>query len=70
MRQDLLKSKIEKSGKTMIHLANTLGITREALYNKLSGESEFKISEMNALIKDLRLTKEERDQIFFGHSGD
>lgn len=70
MRQDLLKEKIDESGKTMTHLANILGITREALYNKLAGESEFKISEMNALIRDLRLTKEERDQIFFGHKCD
>lgn len=70
MRLDLLNEKIKESGKTMVHLANAVGITREAFYKKLSGEFEFKLSEMNALVEDLRLTKEERDKIFFNEDSE
>ena len=61
----LLLSKIEASGKSKSEIAELLGITRQGLYNKLSGESEFKSSEIKLLSSFLSLTPEDRDIIFF-----
>lgn len=70
MKLDLLNKKIKASGKTITHIANAVGITRESLYQKLSGKWDFKLSEVNSLVNDLRLTKEERDEIFFTDKGE
>ena len=61
---DLLKKKMADSGMTITAIAQKSGILRESLYNKLAG-IEFKASEIQALSDVLRLTTEERDQIFF-----
>lgn len=67
MNIDKLRDTIDKSGKTITHIASVLGITREGLYNKLNGEVEFKLSEVQLLTEDLRLTTKERDDIFFNN---
>ena len=65
MNTGLLMAKIESSGKSKSELAELLGITRQGLYNKLCGDSEFKSSEIRILSGLLKLTPEERDLIFF-----
>lgn len=62
----LLNKSIINSGKTITHLSKTLKISREALYKKLNGETEFKISEANILVNELNLSTEDRTRIFFG----
>lgn len=61
---ELLKNKIESSGMTMTSVAKKSGIVRETLYNRLNGIGEFTASEIVGLSKTLRLSVEERDQIF------
>lgn len=61
----LLEETIHNSGMTMVAIAEKTGILRETLYNKLRGTSEFKASEISNLSKVLRLSAEERDNIFF-----
>lgn len=61
---ELLKNKIESSGMTMSSVAKKSGIVRETLYNRLNGIGEFTASEIVGLSKTLRLSVEERDQIF------
>lgn len=61
---ELLKNKIESSGMTMSSVAKKSGIVRETLYNRLNGIGEFTASEIVGLSKALRLSVEERDQIF------
>lgn len=61
---ELLKNKIESSGMTMSSVAKKSGIVRETLYNGLNGIGEFTASEIVGLSKTLRLSVEERDQIF------
>lgn len=61
----LLQAAISKSGTTITWLASELGISREGLYNKVSGKTEFKASEVVALTRLLHLELEERDRIFF-----
>lgn len=61
----MLRSKIDETGITIVALAAKCGITRESLYNKLEGKSEFKASEIHAITCALNLKKSERDKIFF-----
>ena len=65
MNVAMLVAKIEASGRSKSEIAEMLGITRQGLYNKLSGETEFKSSEIKILSMLLSLTPEERDHIFF-----
>ena len=61
---DLLREKIDSSGMTYTFIARQCGISRETLYNRLE-KPDFKASEIIALTRVLRLTKTERDKIFF-----
>lgn len=65
MNLNALNQSIEDSGITIISIANKIGISRQQLYKKLSGEVEFKVSEANLISDILRLTKKEKDEIFF-----
>lgn len=60
-----LKSAISDAGITIKWLAEQLGISREGLYNKICGKTEFKASEVVALTQLLHLNPNERDGIFF-----
>lgn len=66
MDSAMLAQKIELSGHSKSEIAEALGITRQGLYNKLSGEREFKSSEIKLLSALLKLDATERDHIFFG----
>lgn len=60
-----LKEKIKETGMTITFIAEKTGILRETLYNRFNGNADFKASEIVALTSVLRLTKAERDEIFF-----
>lgn len=62
---ELLRNKMDETGMTVVSISEKSGILRETLYNRMSGKGEFKASEIQALTKVLRLTKDERDDIFF-----
>ena len=49
----------------MVAIAEKSGMSRETLYNKLSGNSDFKASEIMGISETLRLSNAERDEIFF-----
>lgn len=61
----LLKNTIRDQGITIVSISEKIGITREGLYKKLAGEAEFKASEIEKISAALRLSKDERDAIFF-----
>ena len=65
LNEKLLRLKIEDSGITYTAIAKKIGITREGLYKKLSGDSEFKASEIVKISNILNLTVAERNRIFF-----
>lgn len=65
MNTTLLNEKIEASKMTRSAIAEQLGLTRQGLYNKLSGLNEFKSSEIKNLISLLSLTEQEQQAIFF-----
>lgn len=59
-----LKTIISNSGMTIVAIAKKCDISRETLYRKISGRSEFTASEIIRLTDTLSLSKEERDDIF------
>lgn len=61
---ELLMEKITDSGMTVKAVAEKSGILRETFYNRLKNP-DFKASEIVALTETLRLSKKERDAIFF-----
>ena len=66
----LLKDKIKEINVPLSTIAEKMGISRQTLYLKLSGERYFKMSEANAISDILRLTNRERNDIFFGDDVD
>lgn len=60
----LLKKYIDASGYKMKYIANRLDITYVALHNKLTGKTEFTISEAFVLKSLLKIPSEEWEEIF------
>lgn len=67
MNKELLKEAIQQSGITITALASKMGISREGLYNKINGQTEFTVSEINGVCDALRLDSSSRDAIFFSN---
>lgn len=62
---NLLKDKIAASGIKLGHIASEMSLSRSGLWKKLTGDSEFRTSEITKLCEILRLSDEERNNIFF-----
>ena len=60
-----LELQIKRVGITKKEIAKSLGISEQALFNKIKGETEFKAREIYKLTDILRLSAESRDLIFF-----
>lgn len=60
-----LREKIRLSGYKLSFVADKVGITRQALCNKINNRSDFQADEIQALYKLLGMTPEEREAIFF-----
>lgn len=60
-----LAEAINNSGMTVTAIADKAGMLRETLYNRLNRKGEFKASEISGISSALKLTNEERDDIFF-----
>lgn len=62
---ELLREKISLSGYKLQFIAEKMGLTYQGFLKKINNESEFKASEIKSLQTILRLSKKERDAIFF-----
>lgn len=62
---ELLQEKLNKSSFRMTFVAKELGITYQALLNKLNNKREFTYGEIISLGRLLHLTGAEVDRIFF-----
>ena len=62
---ELLQEKLNKSSFRMTFIAKELGITYQALLNKLNNKCEFNADEIISLGRLLHLTGAEVDRIFF-----
>lgn len=61
----LLAETIDESGLKREYIAGKVGITREGLWNKISGRTEFTASELAALKDVLSLSNARFRRIFF-----
>ena len=61
----LLAAKVSESGITKTALARKVGVSRESFYKKANGKTEFTATEIMKLADALRLTLEEKEEIFF-----
>ncbi len=61
---ELLKEKVKSSGMKIEPLARAVGLTREGFYKKLDRGTEWKPSQILVLCEYLRLSEEDRIQIF------
>lgn len=64
MDLEKLNEAIEKSGISITFIADAMNISRQQLYKKLAGETEFKVSEVNCLFNILKLSYKEKMDIF------
>lgn len=65
MEIEKVKNAIKESGISIVNLSRMSGINRATLYKRLNGVGEFTVSEIVGLTKAMRLTDEERNEIFF-----
>lgn len=64
INRELLEECIKKSGMKVSFIAESIGISKAGLYNKISGKSEFKVSEFLSMQKILSLDDETARDIF------
>lgn len=62
---EALRRKIKDSDYEQKGLAERLGLSDRGLRNKLSGQTQFKLHEVEQLARLLGMTAQERDRIFF-----
>lgn len=60
-----LRAAIARVGITNRRIAEYLGLSEQAFYNKIQGETEFKGSEIKGLAKVLNLSMRDINTIFF-----
>lgn len=61
-----LKGKIIELGRNVESVASSIGIDRATFYRKLATDGEtFTIGEADAIARELRLTRDEVNDIFF-----
>lgn len=61
----LLKERLRKSGLRLRYVAEQMGITYQALHNKIGNKTEFRQDEIRKLQSILSLTHEDMLLIFF-----
>jgi len=65
---EMLQQKIEKSGLKLQFIADQMGISRFALYQKIRNDADFRVPEVVKLCELLGITDmAEREAIFFAH---
>ncbi|MEG0591188.1 MAG: XRE family transcriptional regulator [Lachnospiraceae bacterium] len=66
MNTQMLKGKITGSATTMEAIAVTIGMDRSTFYRKMKNKGNtFTVQEMNKMVKEIPLNKEEATAIFF-----
>lgn len=60
-----LNQAIKERGISQRYIANQIGLSEVVLSRKLHGQTEFTVSEANAISSAIKLTTKERNDIFF-----
>lgn len=61
----LFDSKVSESGFHKSHIAKTLGISEQALWNKKTNKTKFRVSEIYVISDLLKLDDTDKKNIFF-----
>ena len=64
----ILQGKMREKQFTLKSLANAMGLSTTALFNKVHNQREFLVSEVHFLCNALSLTEKEMEAIFFAAS--
>jgi len=65
-----LEIELKRANFSKKKLAIELGVSEMTLYNKLTGQTEFKISEVRTIAEKLNLTDAKKNEIFFNSQYD
>ena len=65
MKDRELRAAMARAGVSSKQMAEALGLSSTALYNKLTGRTEFKNSEIRIIVRLLSLSAAELEHIFF-----
>ena len=65
---DKLKAKIVENRTNVHELSKRIGIDKSTFYRKLSGRTDFTIKEASMISKELQLTHDEVNAIFFNQN--
>lgn len=65
MTTDKIKKLIDDRGITIKYLAEKANISTGTLYNRMNNIGDFRASEITNITNALRLSRDERDEIFF-----
>ena len=66
MNNNELRAEIIRHKMTVNQFVGIIGINKKTFYAKMSGKSEFKLSEIKNICRVLNLDNDKRDVIFFG----
>lgn len=61
----LLRDKIKESGYKLYYIAERLNISYQCLLNKMNNKTEMKAAEISVLCQILKISKKEKEAIFF-----
>lgn len=62
---DKLKAKMVENKINATQLSEKIGINKSTFYRKLNGNTDFTIKEASAICKELKLTNDDVNAIFF-----
>ncbi|WP_294480069.1 helix-turn-helix transcriptional regulator [uncultured Ruminococcus sp.] len=62
---EMLCDLIKQAGFTKAEFAEKIGLSRQGLHKKIFNETEFRQSEIESISKELHLTREQENAIFF-----
>lgn len=67
---ELFKYRLAVAGLTITDIASLLGISKQAVYKKVSGQTDWSTPEMYAVSDAMKLTPEESKAIFYANKCD
>ena len=67
---ELFKYRLAVAGLTISDMASILGISKQAVYKKVNGQTDWTVPEMYAVSDAMKLTLEESKDIFYENKCD
>ena len=65
MNYEKLTAAVQRSGLKQSFIAKEIGVSDAVMHNRLTGASQFRLNEVSAICRVLKLSKKDRESIFF-----